>query len=356
MSALVTGGAGFIGSHLVDELVGRGERVLVLDDLSTGRLENLESSLATGRVEFFSGSTSDADLVDSLFADVDICFHLASAVGVQLIVDCAYESLVSNVRGCDVVMHAAARHHARLVFASSSEVYGKNSHGALGEDSDRLLGPPQLSRWSYAIAKSFGESLAFGLHSDVGAEVIVVRLFNTTGPRQTGAYGMVLPTFVRQALLGESLSVFGDGSQSRCFAHVSDTVRALLLLAEREEAVGQPFNIGAGSEITIMELAERVIARAGSASEIETVPFDEAYGEGFEELGRRRPDTSALMQVTGWEPTLTVDQAIDDLIAYERPRLNGAVTSAVQANGNGAQPSSNGHRAAAASALPKVLE
>lgn len=314
---LVTGGAGFIGSHLVDALVDRGERVTVLDDLSTGRTQNLAHALSTGRVRLVEGTTSDRDLVDQLVMDADACFHLASAVGVRLIVDRAYESLLKNVRGCDHVMHAAAEHGVRLVYSSTSEIYGKHSQGALAEDSDRLLGPPQLSRWSYATAKSFGEALSFGLCDERDARITVVRLFNTTGPRQSSAYGMVLPTFVHQALEKQNLTVYGNGNQSRCFAHVRDIVRALLLLVSREDAVGQVYNIGAGAELSIIELARRVVERLGSSSEIELIPFEDAYGEGFEELGRRKPDITALTNLTGWLPQLSVNDAIDDLAEYQ---------------------------------------
>jgi UDP-glucose 4-epimerase len=337
MHHLVTGGAGFIGSHLVDALVARGETVTVLDDLSTGQLGNLDRALASGHVTFVEGTTSDAPLVNDLMAQADTCFHLASAVGVQLIVDQAYESLLKNVRGCDIVLHAAANHDVRLLFTSTSEIYGKNSEGALAEDSDRLLGPPQLSRWSYATAKSFGEALAFGLCEERNAAITVARLFNTTGPRQTGAYGMVLPTFVCQALAGSNLTVHGNGVQTRCFAHVSDTVRALLLLIDTDAAVGGVFNVGAGIELPIIELARRVIERTSSDSKVELVPFGEAYGEGFEELGRRRPDTTALTELTGWSPELSVSDAIDDMIAYERA-ANEFAASEAAING-----SANGH-------------
>jgi UDP-glucose 4-epimerase len=335
MHYLVTGGAGFIGSHLVDALVAGGSSVTVLDDLSTGRLENLAHARRTGSVEFVEGTTSDPECVDDLMSRADVCFHLASAVGVRLIVEHAYESLLKNVRGADIVLHAAARHGVRAIFASTSEIYGKYSEGALSEDSDRLLGPPQLSRWSYATAKCFGESLAFGLHSELGAETIVVRFFNTTGPRQSGAYGMVLPTFVRQAVASEDVTVYGNGAQTRCFAHVRDAVRALMLLHRKDEAVGNVFNVGAGIELSIVELAQRVIRRAGSDSEIVFVPFDEAYGDGFEELGRRRPDTTALISLTGWRPEFTVDDAIDDVIAYLRAGAGAVETTIVAHNGNG---------------------
>jgi UDP-glucose 4-epimerase len=298
--------------------VDRGDDVVLLDDLSTGRRENVEHLLDRGQTELVEGSTSDQALVEQLMSGVDSCFHLASAVGVQLICDRPLDSLLRNVRGVDVVAGAAARNDVRLLFSSTSEIYGKDSVGALHERSDRILGPPQVGRWTYANAKVFGEMVVLGHVAEHGARGAVVRLFNTVGPRQTGAYGMVLPSFVRQALEGEQLTVFGDGTQSRCFAHVLDVIAALLLIHESDEAVGGVFNIGASMEITISELAERVIGRTGSDSDIAFIPFEEAYGEGFEELGRRKPDTSAIEELTGWRPRLTVDDAIDDVVDYQR--------------------------------------
>lgn len=251
-------------------------------------------------------------------AQVDGCFHLASAVGVQLICDRPLDSLLKNVRGCDVVIEAAARRGVRLLYTSTSEIYGKDSVGSLSEESDRLLGSPQKGRWSYATAKVFGEMLAYGYAREHGAEATVVRLFNTVGPRQTGVYGMVVPSFVRQALRGEDLSVYGDGTQSRCFAHVFDSVGAIVSLFHNDGALGEVFNVGATMEITISELAQRVIERTESTSQITYVPFEEAYEEGFEELGRRKPDTTALEELTGWRPELTIDDAIDDVAAYMR--------------------------------------
>jgi UDP-glucose 4-epimerase len=315
---LVTGGAGFIGSHLCEALLARGHHVVVLDDLSTGLRANIEHLLERGQIEFFEGSVTDEPLVDALMREVDGCLHLASAVGVQLVVGNPLESLLNNVRGADVVLSAAARQRKRLLFTSTSEVYGKNSRGALAEGSDRILGSPFKARWGYAIAKAFGESLAHALHREQGAEIIVVRLFNTVGPRQRGRYGMVLPRFVRQALAGEDLTVYGDGTQSRCFAHVHDTVGAIMLLLDRDDALGEVFNIGSTTEISIMELAKRVIARTGSTSTIQLVPYEEAYDEGFEELGRRKPDTTRIQELTGWRPARTIDDAIDDIVAHEQ--------------------------------------
>lgn len=318
---LVTGGAGFIGSHLTDLLIARGDRVVILDDLSTGRRENIQHLLNLTAVEFVEGSVLDEDLLEELMPSVDACLHLASAVGVQLIVSNPLDSLLRNVRGTDRVLSAAARHGCRVLFTSTSEVYGKMSDGALSEDSDRILGSPFKSRWAYAIAKGFGESLAYGLHRDGGAETMVVRLFNTVGPRQTGMYGMVLPRFVRQALAGDDLTVYGNGTQTRCFAHVHDTVHAIALVLDCDDAVGRVFNVGATTETPIVELARRVIERTGSGSKIELVPYAEAYEEGFEELGKRKPDTTALNQLTGWVPSRTIDDAIEDVILHEQSRL-----------------------------------
>jgi nucleoside-diphosphate-sugar epimerase len=318
MHYLVTGGAGFIGSHVVDVLSARGNRVLVVDDLSTGRHENLERALGSNLVEFIRGSVLDEGLIDDCMRSVDACLHLASAVGVQLVMSRPLESLQRNIRGNDIVISAAARHGRDLLFTSTSEVYGKHSDGALSEDSDRILGSPDKLRWSYSTAKAYGEALAFSYAREQGSRMRIVRLFNTVGPRQTGAYGMVLPRFVRQALAGAELTVYGTGTQSRCFGHVFDVVRGIALVLDDERAVGRAFNIGADSEITIVELARRVIERTGSDSRIRLVPYHEAYDVGFEELGRRRPNTAALEQLTGWTATRTIEDAIDDVIGFEQ--------------------------------------
>jgi UDP-glucose 4-epimerase len=318
----VTGGSGFIGSHLCDRLTADGHEVLVLDDLSTGRLGNIEHLLEAGRVEFVEGSVHDRSLVHGLLDGADACVHLASVVGVGLVVDRPVDTLLSNVRGTDTVLSASAARGRPLLLTSTSEIYGKSDGRIVAEDSDRLLGPTSKARWNYSTSKAFGEALALGYHRELGAANVVVRLFNTVGPRQTGAYGMVLPRFVRQALRGEPLTVYGDGTQTRCFCHVYDAVEAIVLLLGSEAAAGQVFNIGFDREISIYELAQRVIARAASRSEIRPIPYSEAYDEGFEELGRRRPDTTALRELTGWEPRRTVDDAIDDVILYERAALD----------------------------------
>jgi UDP-glucose 4-epimerase len=251
-------------------------------------------------------------------ARCDTCFHLASSVGVKLIVDQPLDSVLRTVRATDTVLGSAARHGSRLLFTSTSEIYGKSGGEPLREDSDRVIGPPTLSRWSYATAKAFGETLAYGYTRERDAQMTVARLFNSVGPRQASAYGMVLPRFVRQALAGEDLSVFGDGSQSRCFTHVADTVEALVRLADAQNTVGEVYNVGSAHEMTIAELARRVIERTGADVGVRFVPYDEAYGEGFEELGRRKPDCEKIESAIQWRSTRTVDDAIDDVIAYER--------------------------------------
>ena len=290
---------------------------MLLDDLSTGSRSNVQHLIDSGQAELVEGSVTDAALVRDLIGSADRCVHLASAVGVHLIVANPLESLQRNTRGMEVVIEAAAQAGTRLMVASTSEIYGK-SNAPLHEDSDRTLGAPTLARWTYANAKTHGEMLAYGYAREHGAENIVVRFFNTVGPRQTGVYGMVVPRFVSQALRGDDITVYGDGRQSRFFTHVDDSVRALLLLLECREAIGRPFNVGRDAEVTILDLAERVIEMTGSRSRIRRIPYSEAYGDGFEELGRRRPDTSRLETLTGWRPELSVEQAIADIIDHER--------------------------------------
>lgn len=321
MRYLVTGGAGFIGSHLVEALAARGDRVVVLDDLSTGSRRNIEHLLATDGTELVEGSILDADLVDNCMRSADVCVHLASAVGVQLIVSNPLQSLLSNVRGTDIVMTAAAKHDRRLLYSSTSEVYGKSSDGALRETADRVVGSPFVARWSYATAKAFGEALLHGYASESGARFTAARLFNTVGPRQKGSYGMVLPRFVQQAIADEDVTVYGSGDQSRCFIHVADSVRAILLLLDTDDTVGRVFNVGSQEEVPIIELAARVIERAESRSRVRLIPYEDAYGDGFEELGRRKPDTTELERATGWAPSRSLDETIDDVIAHARREI-----------------------------------
>jgi UDP-glucose 4-epimerase len=312
---LITGGAGFVGSHLAESLVSRGDEVVLLDDLSTGRRENVEHLLEEGQAELIEGSVLDAGLVNELMLVSSTCFHLASPVGVKLVVDKPLETTIRNVRGIDIVTEAVARHGTRLVFASTSEVYGKQSGSALREDADRVYGSMKRSRWGYATAKALGEMLIFGYHSEYETKASVLRLFNTVGPRQRASYGMVVPRFIEQALAGEDLTVNDDGEQSRCFTHVRDVVDAFLRVVECDGAIGNVYNVGSRVEVTINDLAARVIERTQSDSEIRHVSYDAAYGEGFEELGRRRPDTSAFQELTGWHPQCDLDDAIDDIVA-----------------------------------------
>jgi UDP-glucose 4-epimerase len=318
---LITGGAGFIGSHLADELVARGHRVTILDDFSTGRRANIERLLAFSAVELVEGSVSDDELVDGLMGECDRCVHLASAVGVELVVARPLETLRTIVQGTDIVISAAARHGKRVLYASTSEIYGKNSNGPLSEDADRVIGSPFKSRWSYAIAKSYGEAVAYGYFREHGAETVVARLFNTIGPRQRGRWGMVVPRLVRQALTDDELTVYGNGKQTRCFIHVRDTVAGLLELIDCDGAVGRPFNVGNPEPTSIAALAERILARTGSPSAVSLVPYEMAYDDGFEELGRREPNIDAITALTGWAPKRSLDQALDDVIRFERAKL-----------------------------------
>jgi UDP-glucose 4-epimerase len=326
---LVTGGGGFIGSHLVDALVVRGDEVLVLDDFSTGRTENIEHLIEASGFELVTGSILDGDLVNDRVESVDCVFHLASAVGVQLIVRDPLRSLVTNMRGNDVVISAAARHRKLLLFTSTSEVYGKNGAGLLSEGSDRVLGSPFKSRWGYATSKALAEALARAYYTEHGAAMIVVRLFNTVEPRQSGAYGMVLPRFVGQALRDQDLTVHGDGTQTRCFVHVADTVRALVQLLDKEAALGNVYNVGSSEPVAVVDLARQVIEETGSQSRVTLVPYEQAYERGFEELGHRVPDTTALRDLTGWIPTRGLDETIADVVADERNRLTATKPPAV---------------------------
>jgi UDP-glucose 4-epimerase len=310
---LVTGGSGFIGSHLVDALVARGDRVTVLDNLATGRLRNLDQAREIAR--FVQGSVLDPLLVDELIAEADIVVHLAAAVGVDLVVERPLRSLLTNIRGSETILEAAHRYRRKVLLASTSEIYGKNMYGPFKEEDDRVLGSNKVSRWAYSTSKAVDEVLAFAYYRERGLPTVVVRLFNTAGPRQTGAYGMVLPRFVEKALAGEPLSVFGDGRQTRCFCHVGDVIEALLGLLEEPSAEGDVFNVGSMEEITILELAEAVISATKSHSTVQLVPYDQAYEEGFEDMRRRIPDVSKIRALTGWQPTRNLDDIIADVVA-----------------------------------------
>ena len=316
MKYLITGGAGFVGSHLADALVGRGDSVVALDNLSTGVSQNLAGVRGSPLFKYVSGSILDEALVEELVGSVDHVLHLAAAVGVFNIVDRPLESLTTNVRGTENVLAACKKHEKPVLITSSSEIYGKNSSGPLNEESDRIIGSPLKSRWSYSAAKGLDESLGYFYFSEFGLPVRLVRLFNTVGPRQVGNYGMVVPRFVSAALDGADLVVYGDGKQSRCFAHVADVVAALLLVIDSKDAVGQVFNIGNDREISIMELAQLVIAKTGSSSSIVSKSYDDAYGAGFEDMSRRVPDISKIKRVLGWSPKLGLEEIIGDIATH----------------------------------------
>ncbi len=310
---LVTGGAGFIGSHLAEALVSRGDEVLVLDSLATGRLSNLDALAGNPRLSFVQGSVLDELAVDQAVRNCDVVVHLAAAVGVKLIVEEPLYSLTTNIKGAITVLEAAHRYRCKVMVASSSEIYGKNSAVPLNEQSDRVLGSPAVARWAYSTSKAVDEILAYAYHRERDLPTIVVRLFNTVGPRQSPAYGMVIPRLVRQALAGEPLTVYGDGTQTRCFCHVADVVRALVGLLDEPAAEGDVFNIGSSEEISIAELAHLIQARTGSSSQVVYTPYDVAYETGFEDMARRVPDTAKIRELTGWEPGRRLVEILDDV-------------------------------------------
>ncbi|GAB3113486.1 GDP-mannose 4,6-dehydratase [Janibacter alkaliphilus] len=319
MHALITGGAGFIGSHLTEHLVEQGWTVTALDDLSTGSAENLDPvrRMPGGAgVELVRGSVTDSPLVHRLADGADVIFHLAAAVGVLTIQQQTLHSMRTNLAGTETVMEAAQAHGSTVLFTSTSEVYGKNTTIGLREDDDRVMGSPLLSRWSYAEAKAIDETLVQQYHLHHGVPSVIVRLFNTTGPRQAGRYGMVVPRFVRQALTGEPLTVYGTGQQTRCFGHVHDMVPMIATLAQTPAALGSVYNIGNPEQISITGLAERVIARTGSSSDITYVDYQSAYGPGYEDMERRVPDCTRLTELTGFRPRHDLDDIIDDVAAH----------------------------------------
>jgi UDP-glucose 4-epimerase len=321
MRILVTGGAGFVGSHLDAELVSRGHEVLVLDNLSTGRYENIELLERSGQVRLVVDTVNDPQIVDECVKQCDAVFHLASAVGVRLIIEQQVRTIESIVGGTDVVLRSCARYRRPFLLTSTSEVYGKGLKVPFSEDDDRVMGATTKRRWSYACAKALDEFLALAHWYESRLPVRIARLFNTVGPRQTGQYGMVVPTLVRQALCGQPITVYGDGQQSRCFGHVSDVVRGLADLMECEAAKGQIVNLGNDEEITILALAQRIRELTGAASEVVLIPYEEAYGEGFDDMRRRVPDLSRAKRLIGFEPKLGLDQILRAVIDYETCRL-----------------------------------
>jgi len=315
---LITGGAGFIGSHLAEALVAAGQAVTVIDDLSTGALANIAGLRQQPNFRFIQASIRDAGALTEALTAVDFVYHLAAAVGVELVVNSPVYTIEDNVRGTEDVLAAAARTGCGVLVTSTSEVYGKSERDCFREDDDLLIGPPTFGRWSYACSKLLDEFLALAYHREKQLPVTVVRLFNTVGQRQTGRYGMVVPRFVQAAVRGEPITIYGDGRQTRCFCHVSDVVRALVALPRQPQAAGQVFNIGSTEEVSVNELAQRVQTLSASRSELRCVPYDEAYAKGFEDMRRRVPSITKIRQLIGWEPTLNLDEILRLVIADHR--------------------------------------
>jgi UDP-glucose 4-epimerase len=318
MRVLITGGAGFVGSHLSEALLERGDEVYVLDDLSTGSIENISHLKSHPKFHYTIDSVTSEPVLAELIDRCDTVVHLAAAVGVKLIVEQPVRTIETNVHGTEVVLKVANKKKKLVLIASTSEVYGKSAKVPFSEDNDLVLGPSSKHRWAYACSKLIDEFLALAYWKERKLPVIIVRLFNTVGPRQTGQYGMVVPNFVRQALAGEPMTVFGDGTQSRSFTYVGDVVTAMIALINEPRAIGQVFNIGNGEEISIRDLAERIKAMTGSASPIVTIPYDEAYEEGFEDMPRRVPDISKIRALIGYEPTVELDGILTRVIASFR--------------------------------------
>jgi UDP-glucose 4-epimerase len=318
---LVTGGAGFIGSHLCELLIQKGHHVVAIDNLSTGRLDNIQHLLPMPSFQFVRESITNSQVLDRLTSEADILIHLAAVVGVKLIVEDPVYTIATNIMGTEAVLTTANRYGCKVMLASTSEVYGKGLKVPFNEDDDCVMGPTSHSRWSYATSKAIDEFLGLAYYHQFGLPVVVMRFFNTVGPRQTGRYGMVLPRFVRQALLGDPITIYGDGAQSRCFADVADIIDATVRLSEDSRAVGQVFNIGSTEEVTICELAERVIAATGSQSKIVYVPYEEAYAPGFEDMRRRVPDLDKIYHLIGYKPRYTLDETLQRVIVYERDQI-----------------------------------
>jgi UDP-glucose 4-epimerase len=313
MRVLVTGGAGFIGSHLCERLIDDGHQVTVLDSTSTGQFSNLEKIISSPKFHFFDGSILDSIKLDTLIKDSDYVFHLAAAVGVFNIVNNPLASLLTNIRGTENVLESAYKANTPVFLTSSSEVYGKNVSNSLKESDDRILGSPTTLRWSYSEAKAIDESLAYAYHVEKQLETRIVRFFNTVGPRQLGAYGMVVPRFIQAALNDEPITIYGDGNQTRCFAHVYDVIDAVIAIAFSENTIGHVINIGNNFEISINDLAKKIILETGSKSEIVYVPYKEAYGDGFEDMDRRVPNIELINELVGWKPQRDLSMIIADI-------------------------------------------
>lgn len=312
---LVTGAAGFIGSHLSDALIGRGDIVLGLDNLTTGRLENVQHLLNHPRFHFARADVADAVVLDRLASQAAIIVHLAAAVGVELVVERPAYTIETNVMGTEAVLRAALRYGNRVLLASPSEVYGKGSRIPFGEDDDILLGPTSKSRWGYAASKMVDEFLGMAYYHEHGLEVLPFRLFNTTGPRQSSRYGMVVPRFVQQALRNEPITIYGDGNQRRCFCDVQDVVRAIIALSLHPEAPGRTYNVGNTEEISILQLAEQIREQMGSSSSVVLIPYEQAYAPGFEDMQRRVPDISRIQELIGWNPEISLSQTLERIRA-----------------------------------------
>jgi UDP-glucose 4-epimerase len=315
---LITGGAGFIGSHLCEALLQQGHYVVAIDNLSTGRLENIAHLRSLPHFQFVRETITNTQVLDRLTSQADVVIHLAAAVGVQLIVENPVHTIETNIMATEKVLQTANRYGCKVLIASTSEVYGKGVSVPFSEEDDRLMGPTTRNRWAYATSKAVDEFLGLAYHRQFGLPVVIMRFFNTVGPRQTGRYGMVVPRFVQQALRGDPLTVYGDGKQSRCFADVSDVVEAIIALAAHPDAIGQVFNIGSTQEVSIRELAERVKALTGSASEIVYVPYEEAYAPGFEDMRRRVPNIAKIAALTGYSPTHSLDDILRKVVDYQR--------------------------------------
>jgi len=316
MKVLITGGAGFIGSHLAEKLLEEGYHVVAVDNLSTGKLENIVHLRGNPEFEFIAGTIMDEILMAELISQCETIFHLAAAVGVRLIIDKPVDTIETNIMGTEIVLKLANRRKRKVIITSTSEVYGKNEQVPFKESDDSVYGPTVKSRWSYACSKAIDEFLSLAYYREKKLPVVIVRLFNTIGARQTGEYGMVVPTFVKQALMGHALTVFGDGSQSRCFTNVKDVVRAMVSLAELPEAVGQVYNIGSSEVVTIKDLACRIKELCGSKSEIQYIPYDTAFEAGFEDMYRRVPDLIKIHEAIGYKPMISLDQSIQEIIEY----------------------------------------
>ncbi|MEW6009461.1 MAG: GDP-mannose 4,6-dehydratase [Candidatus Omnitrophota bacterium] len=316
MRALITGGAGFIGSHLSEELLKNDNKVTILDDFSTGNMDNISPLAKNENFQIVRGSILDENLVDKLIEKNECVFHLAAAVGVELIIKKPFESLTTNIKGTEIILEASCRYNRKILITSTSEIYGKNANGPLKEGDDRILGSPLKSRWSYSTSKVVDEILSYLYFKERGLPAIIVRLFNTVGPRQSGAYGMVIPRFVKQALAGQALTIYGNGKQSRCFLHVRDAVWALVKLMENSGAVGEVFNLGSQEEITIEDLAKKIIEISRSQSKITYIPYDTAYEEGFEDMPRRVPSIEKINKLINFKPSMKLERIIKDVINY----------------------------------------